>query len=165
MTIKQKIAIWSAGLLCSTFISCNETAGPLNNTVMAQFNFYRMSEGETEAIQLLDTLTVTAVGTDSVLINRDVSAQGIQIPLSYARPTDTLSLRYANDNGRVVYDTLIISKESYQQFEAPECPTVTFHQIKAIRSTHRYIDTVQIVNPNIDYNATENFKIVFYTTE
>ena len=114
---------------------------------MAQFNFYRMSEGETEAIQLLDTLTVTAVGTDSVLINRDVSAQGIQIPLSYA------------------YDTLIISKESYQQFEAPECPTVTFHQIKAIRSTHRYIDTVQIVNPNIDYNATENFKSVFYTTE
>lgn len=42
---------------------------------------------------------------------------------------------------------------------------MTFHQIKAIRSTHRYIDTVQIVNPNIDYNATENFKIVFYTTE
>lgn len=165
MRIRQKIAIWSAGLLCSTFISCNETACPLNNTVTAQFNFYRMSQGESEEVQLLDTLTVTAVGTDSVLVNRDLGASGIQIPLSYSRPADTLSLRFANNNDHVVYDTIIIEKESYRQFEAPECPTVTFHHIKGIRSTHRYIDTVQIVNPNINYNATENFKIVFYTTD
>lgn len=165
MRIKPFIALGSIALLSFPFVSCNETACPLNNTVAAQFNFYRMSEENLEAIQLLDTLTVTAVGTDSILVNRDLSAQGIQIPLSYARPADTLSLRYASSTGGVVYDTIVILKESYPHFEAPECPTVTFHNVKGIRSTHRYIDTVQIVNPNINYNATENFKIVFYTTD
>lgn len=165
MRIKLLSTIWGAALLCSTFISCNETACPLNNTVAAQFNFYQASADDPVPVQLMDTLTVTSVGTDSVLINREVGAQGILIPFSYTRAADTISLRYAGSNGRVVYDTIVVHKDSYQQFEAPECPTVTFHDIKGIQSTHRYIDTVQIVNPNIDYNATENFKIVFYTFE
>lgn len=165
MRVSSKIMFGSTILLCSTFFSCNEAGCPLNNKVMAQFNFYQMSEEELQPVQLVDTLTVTAVGTDSVLINQEALAKGIQIPLSYARQTDTLSLRYASSKGYVVYDTIMITKESYQHYEAPECPTVTFHNIKNIRSTHRYIDTVQIANPNINYNATENFKIVFYTTD
>lgn len=165
MKTKLLLTLGGAALLCSTFSSCNETACPLNNTVAAQFNFYAMQNGSLEAIQIEDTLTVTAAGTDSILINREKSAPYIRIPLSYTQPVDTIALRYANASGRVVYDTIMITKDSYQQYEAPECPTVTFHNVKAVRSTHRYIDTVQITNPNIDYNATENFKIVFYTTE
>lgn len=165
MKIRLLLTLGSAALLCSTFQSCDETACPLNNTVAAQFNFYGMQDGKLAAVQVEDTLTVTAVGTDSILINREKSAQYIRIPLSYAHPVDTIAFRYANNTGRVVYDTIMITKDSYQQYEAPECPTVMFHTIKAVRSTHRYIDTVQVTNPNIDYNATENFKIVFYTTE
>ena len=165
MSIKHFMSVWSAGLLCSAFVSCNEAGCPLNNTVVAEFNFYQMADGQLQKARLTDTLTVTAVGTDSILINRDLGVSELQIPLSYARPADTLSFRYASNRGTVIYDTIIIQKESYQNFEAPECPTVTFHNIKAIKSTHQYIDTIQIVNPNINYNATENFKIVFYTTE
>lgn len=165
MKTRFLLPLGSAILLCSTFFSCNETSCPLNNTVAAQFNFYGTQNGQLAAIQVEDTLTVTAAGTDSILINQEKSVQYFRIPLSYSHPVDTIALRFANASGNVVYDTIMITKDSYQQYEAPECPTVTFHEVKAIRSTHRYIDTVQVTNPNIDYNATENFKIVFYTTE
>lgn len=165
MNYKSFLSIWSAAILCSTFISCNETACPLNNTVAAQFNFYQKGKTDYEAARLADTLTVTACGTDSVLINQEVGAQYIKIPLSYSKAADTLSLRFAHSSGRTIFDTIIVNKESYRHYESPECPTVTFHQIKGIRSTHRYIDSVQIIKPNIDYNATENLKILLYTFE
>jgi hypothetical protein len=40
-----------------------------------------------------------------------------------------------------------------------------YHTIEAVSSTHNAIDSVSIVNPNVDYETKENIKLYFTTTE
>lgn len=158
--------ILPAALLTAVLLSsCNETACPLNNTVMGHFGFYKNQEGGLSKIKVMETLTVTAAGTDSVLINQEYGTDEIKIPLSYTSGTDTIVFSFEKDNSMVTKDTIFITKRSYPYYESPDCPTVIFHNIEHLQSSHRYIDTVLLVNPNLDYNATENFKIVFHTTD
>ena len=50
-----------------------------------------------EDVALSDTLTITAAGTDQILLNKQLGASLIQIPLSYTAQTDTF---YLNIKGR-----------------------------------------------------------------
>lgn len=115
-----------------------------------------------QSIVLLDTLTVTAAGTDSILLNREHKAKSMQMPMSYTAQTDTLIMEFINENEVRNVDTIWVSKTNYEHYESPSCPTAMFHKIIAIKSTHTYIDTIIVVNPNVNYNGTENFKIYFH---
>lgn len=158
--------LMGAGFLLAlvfTLTGCNEVACPLNNTIYATYTFYaRDDQGKLQQIEVMDTLNVTAAGTDSILINRETGASQLQLPLSYRGRTDTLIFTLTNTAGISNRDTLWISKISSEYFESPDCPTVMFHEITGVRSTHQFIDSIYIEKPNIDYNATENFKIVLY---
>lgn len=147
----------------SLFLGCDEVACPLNNTIYATYAFYAQDEGNIlQSVQVLDTLTITAAGTDSILINKETGATQLQLPLSYNGKTDTLIFTFTNAAGIRRQDSVWIHKQSTEYFESPDCPTVMFHKITGLRSTHQVIDSIYTENPNIDYNATENFKIVLY---
>ena len=141
--------------------ACETTDCPLNNIVYSTYGFYAiMEEGETQ-VSLLDTLTITAAGTDSILLNRMVNASGVELPVSYSAAVDTLIFHFTDSVSRIRRDTIWIEKENIPHFESPTCPASMFHHVTAVRCTHRLIDSVQIVNPNINYNVSENFKIYF----
>lgn len=154
----------AAGLTVLVFCggSCDTFDCPLNNTVAATYGFYGAEEdGSWISVKLLDTLTVTAGGTDSVLLNRDYSISSIKLPVSYTGETDTLAFRFSNAEQQVTRDTIWVTKTNYEHYESPSCPSSMFHTITRIRCTRRVIDTVRIANPNIDYNGTENIQILF----
>ena len=142
-------------------VSCNSTNCPLNNTVYSTYGFYAIIDGKEEAVQIQDTLTVKASGTDSILINRLTSQNKIELPISYNAPTDTLCFEFTNTDGLLRRDTIWLDKENYPHYESPECPASMFHVVTCIRHTRNLIDSVLVVNPNLNYNASENFKIYF----
>lgn len=151
------IAFGSGG--CDTF-DC-----PLNNTVFATFGFYSQTDGVLSSVRLVDSLTVTAGGSDSILLNRQYNMSSIELPVSYTGETDTLALRFSNAEQQVTRDTIWITKTNHEHYESPSCPSSMFHTITNIRCTRRVVDTVLLVNPNIDYNGNENIQIVFRSTD
>ena len=57
-------------ILTVTIISCDSNDCPLNNVVYSTYGFYvNTADGEAK-VSVMDTLTVVAAGTDSILINR-----------------------------------------------------------------------------------------------
>ena len=165
--MKKNKGIAYSLLGCTVLLSvvgCELTDCPINNVVYSTYGFYAVTdEGET-SIRILDTLTVTAAGTDSILVNRLMNGNGIELPVSYSAPADTLIFHFTDTLGRTREDTVWIEKENIPHYESPDCPTAMFHHVTRARCTTRLMDSVTIVNPNINYNVSENFKIYFRST-
>ena len=152
-------------ILMALLVGCENVECPLNNTVHAKFGFYTLSNKELTAIVVSDTLTVTAAGTDSVLLNKMYNTSQIELPMSYFGEEDTLSLAFTNVGGITTFDTIWVKKVNYEHFEAPACPVSMFHYVTGVRYTERLIDTVMIINPNVNYYDSENFKILFHSAD
>lgn len=143
------------------FAACDSTNCPINNVVYSTYGFYAVADGAETQVGVLDTLTVTAGGSDSVLVNRLQNGTKVELPVSYNLATDTLVFRFVNEEQQERTDTIWTDKENIPHYESPDCPVSFFHHVTAVRYTQRLIDSVSIVNPNIDYNVSENFKIYF----
>lgn len=160
----KTLGAWlAAGCAAVAVAGCESVECPLNNTVYTTYGFYVMENGKPVPVRLVDTLTVTAAGTDSVLINRIYNVSQVELPMSYFADTDTLALTFTDQEGYKTHDTVWVNKYNHEHYESPSCPTAMFHTVNGVRSTHRFIDTVTIVNPNVNYYASENFKIIFYS--
>ena len=133
--------------------ACESTDCPINNIVYSTYGFYAATDEGESKIQVLDTLTITAAGTDSILINRLVRGSEVELPVSYSAATDTLIFHFTDTTSRTRRDTIWIDKENI--------PHSMFHHVTAVRWTRLLVDSVSIVNPNINYNVSENFKIYF----
>lgn len=149
-------------LLIALTAACESIDCPITNVVYATYSFYAVEDGEATAVTVLDTITVTAAGTDSVLINKYYSQSEVELPMSYTAETDTLVFQFTDSLSNTRYDTIYVSKENTQHYESPDCPAAMFHYVTGITSTHHLIDSIVIVKPDIDYNVTENFQIYFH---
>ena len=141
--------------------ACETTDCPLNNVVRCNYGFYAVTDEGEAAVTLPDTLTITAAGTDSVLLNRGVNARETDLPVSYTAAEDNLVFHLTDTAGRTRRDTIWMKKENLPHYEAPDCPASMFHLVTGVRCTHRFIDSVVIANPNINYDPSEHFKIYF----
>lgn len=143
--------------------ACSTALCPLNNTVYSTYGFYASLNGTENQVSVQDTMTIKAAGTDSILINRMLGAQSVELPLSFTAKEDTLIFEFINAAQQLRTDTIWVAKDNLPHYESPECPAAMFHYVTGVRSTHVLIDSVYVVNPNINYNASENFKIYFRT--
>ena len=161
LTRHAALATATATALAIIAAGCETTDCPLNNVVYSTYGFYAITDEGESQVSILDTLTITAAGTDSVLLNRMVNANGVELPVSYSAAVDTLIFHFTDTLSRTRRDTIWIEKENIPHYESPTCPASMFHHVTGVRCTHRLIDSVQTVNPNINYNVSENFKIYF----
>lgn len=149
--------------LCALCASCEMSDCPINNIVYGTYGFYQQGEEGDEKITLLDTLTIRAAGTDSILVNRYIKASEVDVPVSYTAKADTLILTFTSELGSVAEDSIIIRKENIRHYESPDCPASMFHIVQGVQHTRVFIDSIAIINPNINYNVSEHFKIYFRT--
>lgn len=152
--------------LCSllfSMASCDSFDCPINNVVYGTYGFYVNENGVESAVNVLDTLTVVTAGSDSILVNRIQDVGSVELPVSYSATTDTLVFRFTDINGLMREDSVFIDKENTPHYESPDCPASIFHYVTAVRHTNILIESISIVNPNIDYNVSENFKIFFHS--
>lgn len=136
---------------------CETIDCTLNNTVAMTCDFYQ----DGKAVQLNDTLTVTANNPDVVLVNRKLNASKLALSLSYFNEVDTLLFNVSSKDYNLT-DTVWIEKTSYNHFESPDCPVNMFHHITSVRSTHLFIDSVTITRADVNFYEDENLQIHFY---
>lgn len=169
---KAKALLYIVVLVLLTIVpmACDNVTCPLENTVACEYGFYasaRDDNGELipgMAVSVGDTLTVTAIGPDTILMNRLVGASSMSLPVSYYNDVDVLEFAYVDAQGRTAADTLWMSKRNQHHFDDPSCPIHIWHTILGVRSTHHLIDTVVIASPDINYDGLENLQVYYFTS-
>lgn len=139
--------------------ACSSIDCPLNNTVYTK---YKLAGNVTT---LKDTLTIStniAEGSDSVLINKDVSVDSFSLPISYERAEDVFYFEIKDTNRVTTIDTITVAKENKPHFESIDCNPSIFHTITGVKYTHNRIDSIAINNKNVTYDASRaHFHIYF----
>lgn len=144
--------------------ACQNISCPLDNVVMLKVGMY---SGEEKA-RVLDTLTVTLEGRDSVLVNRLYNFDEVQIPLRQSASgevTDTFLLHWslaAEDESETsvhVIDTITVRHGCTVHFESMDCPSSVFHHVIEANCSRGLTDSVSINNPAVDYEHYENLRL------
>ena len=152
-------------------LSCESVSCPLNNTVESVYGFYAALYDEDGVLQtgtavgVGDTLTVTLLGADSVILNRQTGRSGMNLPVSFYQDTDAVELAFTDTLRRTARDTIWITKYNHHHWDDPSCPVHMWHKVEGLRSTHYLIDTVLVTNPEINYDGLENFQIYFHVAD
>ncbi|SFG15382.1 DUF6452 family protein [Prevotella sp. KH2C16] len=141
-------------LILLAMVSCASIDCPLNNMVYAKFKF---------AKRVTDTLTVAAEisdGRDSILFNRGVDVDSIQLPMSYSRSQDVYYFEF-KDSVSTKTDKITVSKEDRPHFESVDCNPSVFHTITGVSTTHNVIDSIAVNNKDVTYDARKPHLIIY----
>jgi len=110
------------------------------------------------AVRLNDTLTITSGKSGLVLLNRSVGSSRLTLPLSYWQDEDTLVFSVKGD-GYLLRDTVWLKKTNLVHYESPDCPATLFHTIQEVRTTHEFIESINVIRSNVNYETTDNLQI------
>lgn len=152
-------------LLLATVLlgACSSIDCPLENTVSLSVGFYK-ANGLPDTLRI-DTLTVSTTrrdGNDTVLINRDVKATGIQLPLSSGAVADTFLISLKDTLNREYLNRIIISKTDQPHFESVDCKMSYFHTITNVDWSGSRIDSISITKQQVDYDASSQHLHIYF---
>lgn len=142
-------------------IGCRNIDCPLENTVLVGSKLY-YSDTDVSNVSL-DTLLVTALGTDSLMSCQKANLQ-MSFPLRYSLNNDTLLLSFMRNGQIHTTDTLYLEHTNTIHFENIDCPPAVFSELKTISWGNQQdgkvvVDSASISSPIVNYNGTENIKI------
>lgn len=156
-----KFVIFGAILcpLISIVISCSEEADcSMAARSMMQCNLYKIDKA-TQIISkdTLDSLTITAYGTDSIIINREKKVHSLSLPLRYTTDSTVLVFHYS----KTKRDTLIIHQTNTPYFLSMDCGYQMKQSITGIRYSRHSLDSIYIANKEAGIYGTENLKLFY----
>ena len=134
----------------------SDTISVIGQTVADVTVYDTLDDGTLQARIVQDSLI------SDTIINRESGAGSFSIPLSYANHTRILfSYSSVGQTFRGI-DTIEISHRNIPYFTNLDCGSMMFYEITNVTATRHRMDSLVIINPNIDNNEKENFKI-YYT--
>lgn len=146
--------------------ACSSIDCPMNNLVYTQ---YQLMRADGQADTLSDTLTVYTNrhdGSDSVIINLEVGAKVLDLPISYAQAVDSFFIVTKDTLTKTVFrDTLTVEKENRIHFESTDCGVSYFHKLTSVNSTKHRIDSVRIINPDVNYETSRKHFYIYFSPE
>lgn len=142
----------AAVVLLSGIAACNDTDCTTSNTAYVNYNIY---DANGNSVSLTGPVTVTAAGTDSVLINQESNLQSMQLPLRYTSTEDTFVVHLSE----VLFDTIFVTHQNIPHFISMECGTGMYYHIDNARCTRRIFDSISVVNPDINFDANEHIQM------
>ena len=130
----------------------------VDNRGMMVCNFFTLDPETGLPVQaVLDSLTVTARGTDSVIINRMTEVSAITLPLRYTADSTEFVFHYTAH----LTDTLVIRHTNTPYFVSMDCGYQMRQSITEERYTQRYLDSVYVSHPETSINGTENIQLFY----
>ena len=145
--------------ILSVVISCSEEADcSMATRAMMQCYFYTL-DPETEVVSndTLDSLTVTAFGTDSIIINNQKKVHDLSLPLRYTADSTVLVFRYS----KTLTDTLVVYQTNTPYFLSMDCGYQMKQSIKDVNYSRHSLDSIRIVNQEAGIYGTENLKLFY----
>ena len=145
--------------ILSVVISCSEEADcSMATRAMMQCYFYTL-DPETEVVSndTLDSLTVTAFGTDSIIINNQKKVHDLSLPLRYTADSTVLVFRYS----KTLTDTLVVYQTNTPYFLSMDCGYQMKQSIKDVNYSRHSLDSIRIVNKEAGISGTEILKLFY----
>jgi len=152
-------------LVALFFLSaCTQTENcTQEKNVLMQVGFYKKTMDSTTNIYsksalTIDSIWVMGLGTDSLLYNKETSIKSINIPLKKTIEQTDYIVRFNNTT-----DTIsIFHTNNDRYYLSLECGCVVAHSIDEIVSTGHFIDSVSIINRDINTTNAENIQIYHF---
>ena len=143
-------------VLYMSFSACSSIDCPVQNTVRT---YYNICGSDGSALTLKDAVTVISRrsdGLDTLLLNLQTNVSAFSLPISYSHPEDILVFAFSTATGDSIYgiDTVWVKKEDIPHFESVDCSASFFHHLTDVRTTHHYIDSLVINNPEVNYDQS-----------
>ena len=145
--------------LAHIMMACSEEADcSMTTRAMLQCNIYSIDPETGVAYKdTLDSLTITAYGTDSIILNNQKEVINLSLPLRYTTDSTVLVFHY----DRRYKDTLTIHQENTPYFISMDCGYQMKQSVTNIRCSHHRLDSVYITNKEAGTNGTENIKLFY----
>ena len=144
--------------------ACTQTENcTQEKNVLMQVGFYKKTMDSTTKIYsksalTIDSIWVMGLGTDSLLYNKETSIKSINIPLKKTIEQTDYIVRFNNTT-----DTIsIFHTNNDRYYLSLECGCVVAHSIDEIVSTGHFIDSVSIINRDINTTNAENIQIYHF---
>lgn len=114
----------------------------------------------------LDSLTITALGTDSIILNNEKNVHTLMLPLRYTSDSTVFILRYDPKRKKDDVDTLYIVQQNTPYFQSMECGYMMKQNILSAKFGNRAgssekIDSIYFRNKEANTNEIENLQIYF----
>ncbi|KAA6324737.1 hypothetical protein EZS27_025968 [termite gut metagenome] len=117
------------------------------------------SENQTINKAALTQLTVTALETDSVIINAQANVQDISLPLRYTKEITVFVLHY-NNSGEAT-DTITVNHHNTSYFLSLECGYEMRQNVTNVKYTKHLLDSISVRSNNTNVNGQENFQLFY----
>lgn len=105
----------------------------------------------------LDSLTITAFGTDSVILNNQKEVRNLMLPLRYTVDSTVLVFRYS----RVTTDTLILYHTNTPYFLSMDCGYQMQQEVTGARYSRHRLDSIYISYNEAGIDGRENIKMFY----
>lgn len=136
---------------CSNESDCSIAGRPMLNC-----NTFRI-KGTQVVKDSLDSLTVTSIGTDSVIINNQKTVTDFSLPLRYTKDTTTLVFHYSKN----IRDTLTIKHSNTPKFVSVECGYEMKQAILKLTYTRHKLDSIRIISNSTNTDGTRNLALFY----
>ena len=165
---KRKVVIVGAGISIGSSCS-DENDYSLAGRPMMYCTLYTIDEiTDLRVNDTLDSLTITAPGTDSIILNNQKKVHTLMLPLRYTSDTTVFILRYDPDRKPNDVDTLIIVQQNTPYFQSMECGYMMKQNILSARygnprktADQEKIDSLHILNKEANTNEIQNLEIFY----
>lgn len=162
----ELVLFFSAAILMSGFYSsCSDSDCSMMGRSMIYCNFYRINPDSKQVLRdTLSYLTVTALGSDSIVVNKEKNVSSVMLPLRYTSDTTSVVLHYSEENP-MLRDTIRIVHNNTPFFESLECGYTMRQIVNNVSYTRQDVDSIYLQNKEANTNGTENLKIFYRYTD
>ena len=148
---------------CSEENDCSLTGRPLMYCTLYTID----PDTRTVRSDTLDSLTITALGTDSIILNNEKEVHSLMLPLRYTSDSTVFIFHYNPEGTPNRTDTLIIIQENTTYFQSMDCGYMMKQNIQDTRIGNSrgntqlldQIDSIYIRNNEANTNEIENLQI------
>lgn len=148
---------------CSDENDCSLAGRPMMYCTLMTIN----PDDKTRAVNdTLDSLTIRALGTDSIILNNEKRVHKLMLPLRYTSDSTVFILQYDPVRKPNDVDTLYIVQQNTPYFQSMECGYMMKQNIISAKFGNRAgssekIDSIYFRNKEANSNEIENLQIFF----
>lgn len=141
---------------CSEEEDCSMNARPL-----MLCHIYTVDRESNQVLNdTLDSLTITAIGTDSIILNNEKDVHELSLPLRYTADSTVLVFHYSKDP-KIKKDTIIIHQKNTPYFLSMDCGYQMKQSITGKEYSRHVLDSIYIQSQEVSINGTENLKLFY----
>lgn len=160
-------SVLAFGISCSEENNCSMTGRPMINCT-----FYKARlEGSTKMEKdTLDSLTITSLETNEIILNNEKQVKGLTLPLRYTKDTTVFVLHYNYPKQNDLTDTIYVTHTNDPFFQSLECGYQMKQEIKNVKIgtvgntliKQKYqISSISVINKEAKTNEIQNLQIFY----